>query len=180
MHACKNLDSRKQTTIKQRECHWKINKWLPKAQTISIIKAFYQFQNRIQLSVLEYQFLPEELKFFEKGYPNTRRSEGQYTHHVLQHHFARIIIRYKCNTNKLSRNLKEKCRKKNLPSIAKRANLDAPILLNKGSLTCKSDTDCCNKLSPTDIYYNNLVSLEPLGANVGIIVKNIAGKHIPM
>lgn len=37
---------------------------------------------------------------------------------------------------------------KNIPSTAKRAILDAPILLNKGSLACISDTDCCMKLSP--------------------------------
>lgn len=37
-----------------------------------------------------------------------------------------------------------------LPSMAKRANLDAPIRLNKGSFTRKSDTDCCITFSPAE------------------------------
>lgn len=32
--------------------------------------------------------------------------------------------------------------------MAKRASLEAPLLLKKGSLTCKSETDCRNILSP--------------------------------
>lgn len=35
-----------------------------------------------------------------------------------------------------------------VPSIANRDNLDAPILLNKGSFTCKSEIDCCSRFSP--------------------------------
>lgn len=42
----------------------------------------------------------------------------------------------------------EKKKHRKIPSTAKRASLDAPILLNKGSFTCKSDTDCWIKLSP--------------------------------
>lgn len=47
-----------------------------------------------------------------------------------------------------------------VPSIAKRANLEAPILLNKGSLTRKSETDCCIKFSPEKLHFSNTVRLE--------------------
>lgn len=57
--------------------------------------------------------------------------------------------KYDSHKNESTEGKKSKNIKKNkIPSAAKREIREAPILLNKGSLTCIRDTDCCIKLSP--------------------------------